>query len=384
MDKHDFKMRHVLIIQGMCKQYRKPLYVELARRLEAERVRLRVVYSAPPSAHKSRMDDVDLSSEVGGKIPGKWLFREKLLAQLPFDEVLSADLIIVEHALKHLINYPLMALSALHLRKLAFWVHGGGLKDTNTGLEYLARRAMLSFSDWQFAYTRKVRDLLVSHGKNATCITVLQNATDLSSFRDALAAVTSEELHQCRQLLGIPSGSDIALYCGSLYDADALSFLLKSTQAVRSKNKDFHLIVIGAGPKQNQLQTELAGMDWIHYLGPIFGNERAPYFRLAHLSLMPYLTGLGILDAMVAGLPYLVTGQRATNPEIEYLVPGVTGLVTGDDPQLFADAVLDLVADKTRLRSMSEAASRESEQYSIENMANNFAGGILSCLGGAV
>jgi glycosyltransferase involved in cell wall biosynthesis len=98
---------------------------------------------------------------------------------------------------------------------------------------------------------------------------------------------------------------------------------------------------------------------------------------------MPYLTGLGILDAMVAGLPYIVTDQRATNPEIEYLVPGVTGLVTGDDPCLFADAVLDLFADKLRLEGMSEAASQESHQYSIENMADNFAHGIVSCLRGS-
>lgn len=377
------KNRRVLIIQSMCKQYRQPLYVELAKKLEAERVHLRVVYSAPSGTHRSRLDDVDLSSEVGKNIRGKWLFQERLLLQLPIKEVLRADLIIVEHALKHLINYPLMALSALRLRKLAFWVHGGSLREQSMKPGYLSHRAVLSCSDWQFAYTRGVRDLLVSRGKNSRRITVLQNATDLSSFRRALASVSSEELRQCQDSLGIPSGSNVAIFCGSLYDRDQLHFILKTAQAVRVKNGKFHLLVIGSGPKTSELQTRIAGVDWIHYLGPIFGDERARYFRLADMCLMPYLTGLGILDAMAAGLPYLVTGQRATNPEIEYLVPGVTGLVTGNDPYVFAEAVLGLFADKTRLWSMSGAAFRESHQYSIEHMADNFAHGILSCLGGS-
>ena len=95
---------------------------------------------------------------------------------------------------------------------------------------------------------------------------------------------------------------------------------------------------------------------------------------------MPYLTGLGILDAMAAGLPYIVTGARVTNPEIEYMVNGVTGIATGDSVSAYAEAILRLFADTDRLGAMSEAARDASTHYSIERMAANFSEGIRRCV----
>jgi glycosyltransferase involved in cell wall biosynthesis len=140
------------------------------------------------------------------------------------------------------------------------------------------------------------------------------------------------------------------------------------------------MIVIGAGPLQSQLEEEAKSRSWLKPLGSLFGDQRAVYFRLAKVCLMPYLTGLGILDAMAAGLPFLVTGACATNPEIDYLVDGVTGLVTGDSVERFADAVSGLFADPARLQAISDAAVLASHEYSIENMASNFCRGIRACL----
>jgi glycosyltransferase involved in cell wall biosynthesis len=373
-------MSRVLILQGMCKQYRAPLYARMYQELRAHGIELRVAYSRPPETQRLRNDDIDLPTEYGVQIPQRSWFEDKLVLQLPIELIRRADLVIVEHAVKHLINYPLTLLACVGVGKLGYWVHGGTLRHASSALLRPWRVWSMLAADWIFAYTRGVAETAIALGANPARVTALQNAIDLSGFRRALAAVTAADIAAARVSLGIRSDAHIALFCGSLYPGRGFEFLVVAGDRISRSDPLFRLIVIGAGPLQAQLERESATRPWLLTLGSIFGEQRAVYFRLAQVCLMPYLAGLGILDAMAAGLPFLITGARATNPEIDYLVDGVTGLVTGDSVDQFADAVAGLIADQARLRAMSEAALAASHQYSIENMASNFCQGIRACL----
>ena len=376
--------KRVLILQGMCKQYRVPLYLAMHRELAEAGIDLKVAYSAPFAEHKERNDDADLPPGVGIRIKAHAWLKERLLLQLPVREILQADLIIVEHALKHLVNYPLLVLSMLRLKRVALWVHGGTMRHRSAPLPRTLRRMSLIGADWAFAYTAKVREELVSLGVPAERTTALQNAIDLSSFRAALAQVSTAELAAARARLGLPPNAHVALFCGSLYPGRGVDFLVEAADRIASRDPRFHLLVLGSGPLQPQLDEHAAARRWLHPIGPVFGAARAVYFRLAQVALMPYLAGLGILDAMAAGLPYIVTGANCFNPEIDYLVDGVTGLVTGDDASTYADQVHALLTDEQRTACMSRAARIASEEYSIEAMAGNFVRGIHSCLASLV
>lgn len=372
--------QRVLILQAMCKQYRAPLYARMYQELSADGIELRVAYSRPPEDHRQRNDDVDLPNEYGVKIEQYSWFGDRLFLQMPIALIRRADLVIVEHAVKHLINYPLTLLSRLRLKKLGFWVHGGTLRHASSPWLRPWRVWSMLAAAWIFSYTKGVASTAIALGAQPERVTTLQNAIDLSGFRRALAAVTAKDMMAARQQLGFGLDAHVALFCGSLYPGRGVEFLVAAGDAVARRDPRFHLIAIGGGPLQAQLEREAKVRYWLHPLGSIFGEQRAVYFRLAHVCLMPYLAGLGILDAMAAGLPFLVTGAHATNPEIDYLIDGVTGLVTGDSIEYFDNAVASLFGDPVRLESMSKAALAASHEYSIENMASNFCCGIRACL----
>ncbi len=373
-------IQRVLILQAMCKQYRAPLYAHMYKELSQDGIELRVAYSRPPEDHRRRNDDVDLPAEYGVKIPQHYWFGDRLFLQLPIALIQRADLVIVEHAVKHVINYPLTLLSRLRLKKLGFWVHGGTLRHASSPLLRPWRVWSMLAAAWIFSYTKGVASTAIALGAKPDRVTTLQNAIDLSGFRKALAGVSLKDLASTREQLGLGPDAHIAIYCGSLYPGRGVEFLIAAGDEIARRDPLFHLIAIGAGPLQLQLEREAKARYWLHPLGSIFGEQRAVYFRLAHVCVMPYLAGLGILDAMAAGLPFIVTGACATNPEIDYLIDGVTGLVTGDSVDLFAQAVAGLLADQARLESMSKAALTASHEYSIENMAANFCHGIRACL----
>ena len=374
------RVPRVLILQALCKQYRVPLFLSMHRQLSAAGIQLQVAYSAPLAEHRARHDNASLPPELGIEIPCRAFWGGRLFLQFPLREILAADLVIVEHALKHAINVPLLLLCLLRLKRLAFWVHGGTLRHGSAGLPRWLRKRSLLAADWIFAYTAKVASDLAAEGAPRTRITALENAIDLSSFSAALDRVTGAELIAARARLSLPTDARIALFCGSLYPGRGIDFLAAAGDLMAARDPRFHMLVLGAGPLAPELEQRAATRPWLHPLGAIFGDARALYFRLAQVALMPYLTGLGILDAMAAGLPYIVTGTHCFNPEIDYLVDGVTGLMTGDDVNAYARQVAALLNDPPRLHRMSAASRVAASEYSIEKMTERFVSGIQACL----
>jgi glycosyltransferase involved in cell wall biosynthesis len=121
--------------------------------------------------------------------------------------------------------------------------------------------------------------------------------------------------------------------------------------------------------------------DWLRYEGPKFGAEKAECLALASVFMNPGLVGLGILDAFSAGLPMLTTDLPLHSPEIEYLAPGVNGLMSRPDAQAYASDILALLRDPARLAALAAGARASGEHYSIETMVRNFSAGVLACLG---
>ena len=68
--------------------------------------------------------------------------------------------------------------------------------------------------------------------------------------------------------------------------------------------------------------------EWAHYVGPLFGQARVPYFLLADVFLMPGAIGLAVLDCFALQLPMLTTTFRYHGPERAYVIDQVNGIVT--------------------------------------------------------
>jgi glycosyltransferase involved in cell wall biosynthesis len=308
--------------------------------------------------------------------------NHRLLLQIPRPgDILTADLIIIVQATGYLFNYPLLLLSALRLKRIAFWGHGRNRQGNPRSFAERVKRRLANSTDWWFAHTHETKRYLESIGVAPNKITPVENATDTRGFRSSLNAVSEEEIASMKRSLGIPSGTAIGLYCGSLYRDKRIDYLLAAAKQIADSIPGFRLIIVGAGPESDVVRRASESCDYILYVGPVFGRAKAVYFRMADVFLNPGLVGLSILDSFAAGLPIITTADAKHSPEIAYLVDGENGLLIKGDSREFAMAVSRTLRDPNSLRRMKQGAQSAANHYTIENMVENVKRGVLQCLG---
>jgi glycosyltransferase involved in cell wall biosynthesis len=374
-------MKKVLIIQAQMKQYRVPLFEKLHAALAEDGVELRVAYSESPPSELAKKDNAEMPAEYGIRVPGYWLFGHRILYQPLAREIARADLVIVEQANKHILNHMLLALSIVGAKRVAFWGHGWNHQANRAGLSQWWKRVMLKHVDWWFAYTERTANYVVENGFPASKITAVQNSIDTSKFRKELDNITAQDLSAARARLGLQPDARLGLFCGGITRDKMPGFLIEAAQRIKAAYPDFELVLLGGGPEESLFESAAASEPWIHYMGPKFGREKALFYRLADVFLMPGLVGLAILDAFTAGLPMITTDVPIHSPEIEYLEEGRNGIITAHDTEAYARAVVSLLSDRNRLKALQEGAGRSGEIYTIESMVDRFRHGILACLG---
>lgn len=373
--------RRVLIVQETVKQYRLPFFEQLALRLEQEGVTLRVAYGNPSEYEAAKGDTATLPSPVGVKVKNRRLLGGRLLWQPLRREAAKADLVIVEHAARHLATYPLLLLSRLGLRRTAFWGHGRDRQSAGDGVAETLRRLILPHAHWWFAYTPGSAACVTEGGMDPKRVTTVCNSLDTTGFLRLLKGMPQGMLPVARKRLGIPDDGVVALYCGSFCRGKRLDFLLESARLVRRQLPSFHLLLVGDGPAAWAVHKESEGEEWLHFLGPRFGTEKALCFRMAQLFIHPGALGLAVLDAFAAGLPIVTPNIPTHGPEIEYVEKDVNGIITADDPSSFAYGCLRVLNDDQLARRLSQGARESAVRYSLEAMVERFVEGIVSALG---
>jgi len=370
----------VLIIQGEMKQYRLPFFTKLGRELSQNGVSLKVAYSDPTHTD-NRNDNCDLPEGLGLKVNGYLLPWRRLLYQPLLREVATSDLVIAEHGNRYLLNYLLILLSILGLKRVALWGMGENRDKDRSKYSDWIRRRLVKGVDCCFTYTEGTKKYFEDCGIPAERITVVQNAVDTGELSEAVDSISQPELTSARQRLGIEENDPVALYCGVLNRDKGISFLLEAAKRIKLKVPRFHLIIAGGGPESEVVKAAADVDQWIHYVGPRFGREKAMLFKMASVFLLPGYVGLAILDAFAAGLPLVTTNIPYHRPEIEYLESGCNGLMTEADVEVYASQVAFLLANDLVRHQLSEAARDSGRKYSIEAMVSNFSIGIRAYLG---
>lgn len=375
-------MTEVLIVQSMAKQYRVPFFEGLHAALARDGMRLRVAYGDPPPHERSKGDDVELDPAYGVRVPGRWWWGDRLYYQPVLPLARAADLVVVEQANKNLVNLPLILRARLGRSRIAYWGQGRNVLTTERSPSEWLKARTLGLVDWWFAYTRGVAGYLTSHGVRPGVVTVVQNAIDTRQFRHQLDSVTSAELTELRDRLGIAATDPVGLFCGSLYAEKRVDFLIDAARRVRAEVPGFHLLVVGAGPAERELAAS-AGPS-IHFLGRQAGRTKATAFRLADLFVMPAWVGLSVLDAFAAGLPVLTTDlPGGQGVEAEYIEHGHNGLITAPQIVPYAAAAAEVLRNTALRARLARGARAAGDRYSIEAMVENFQRGIHRCLDSA-
>ncbi|HSG36062.1 MAG TPA: glycosyltransferase family 4 protein [Paracoccaceae bacterium] len=360
---------------------RAPFHEKLRERLAQEGVIYDFVYSSDdPDLGKG--DTVILPWAIDVPLRRLRLFGTTLLFQRLGAATRGADLVIVQQQNNLLANYWLQTWRRLVRQKIAFFGHGRNFQSKRPGgLKERFKRIWAGQVDWWFAYTEGCAGLVASYGFPKDRITAFNNAIDLDEVLHHRSRITESNKALLRQTLA--EGSEtLAVYVGGLYEEKRVDFLIESALLIRASCPDFHLIVIGGGPDAGKVRAAAAQHPWIHYEGPQFGQRKAELIALAKAWLMPGLVGLAVLDSFAYGVPMITTDVPFHSPEIDYLEDGKNGLIVrpADDPKIYAERVIALLRDPDQRNALIDGGRAALDQYSIENMVERFAVGVLAAL----
>ena len=374
-------MNKVIILQHRLLHYRLGLFELLRERCLARGIELHLVHGQPTRRElvKNDVGTLPWADVVKNRY---WEIGERDWLWQPLPKHLhDADLVIVMQESRLLSNYVLLLSRLWSKRKLGYWGHGINFQsDAPNGLREKWKTLLLKKVDWWFAYTQMTVDILIKTGYSANQITSLNNAIDTGAFKQALATVSDADLALERNALGIASTAPVGIFCGSLYPDKKLEFLIASIDIIHHKSPEFHCLVLGDGPSMPYMREASISRPWLHLLGVTKGTQKALYFRMADFMLNPGLVGLHIVDAFCAGLVMATTSGARHSPEIAYLQAGINGIMTGDNVEDYALAILALMADQNLLETYKNAALASADIYTLNNMVEQFVNGISRCL----
>jgi glycosyltransferase involved in cell wall biosynthesis len=376
------KRKKIIILYRYIPQYRIRFYELLRCRLAENNIDLLVIYGQPGSKDALKKDAVKYSDGIFKRSIILSIGRYELYWQPVLPLLKDADLIIIEQASKLLINYILIFLQILRIKKVAFWGHGENFQHKTANIfGERVKRLISTHVHWWFAYNNMSIQVLVKLGYSINRITNIQNSTDTRQIHEALMCLNKDDIDRLRRCLRI-HGRHVGLYVGGMYKEKYLNFLLKACMIIHQQIPDFEMIFIGAGPDDHIVRKSQIKFEWIHYVGPKFNLDRVPYFAISQVFLMPGLVGLAILDCFALEVPLVTTQHSEHSPEINYLKNGFNGIMVNaeEDPNIYAQAIISLLNNEGSRKKLIQGCRNSYQQYSIEDMVHRFTAGIKQAL----
>jgi glycosyltransferase involved in cell wall biosynthesis len=308
--------------------------------------------------------------------------RRELYWQPYIHLISEVDLVIVEQASRLLTNYLLFALNRIGVKRMAFWGHGRNFQaDSSSAFGETLKRYTSRRVHWWFAYNELSARIISGSGFPADRITVVENAIDTRGLKRAAQRVRDGDVEALRDRLGV-RGENVCIYMGGMYQEKRLDYLIEACHRIRARVPDFEMIFVGAGPEDHVVREATASNRWMHYGGPVRGEERAAFSKLCKYLLVPGVVGLVVLDAFALAVPLITTDGPGHGPEIDYLVDGVNGVIVGraPDPQEYAAVVSRLLVNEPFRRKLTLGCSKSADRYTLENMVDRFSLGVMSAL----
>jgi L-malate glycosyltransferase len=367
-------MIKVLILYKSLPQYRVQFFNLLREELHKSGITLQLIYG--DADYKGRNDSATNDWAIFKKNRYFKIGKSQLIWQPCLKEIKSADIVIVEQADRLLINYILILRRLLKKRKFAFWGHGQDMFANRNSIANIFKTLYINHSDWWFAYTEGIKSFLVKNGYSGQKITTVQNSVDTKKMIFDYNSITEIELKNLRNQLGIMQNDLVLIYCGALYKEKRLDFLINTVDSVNKKGLNVKLLILGGGPDEKIIKDAILSRPYLFFIGPKFGREKAKFFKLASIFLLPGAMGLAILDSFAFATPIITTEYKFHGPEIEYLKNGINGIIAPNDLTSYTNAVIDLLSNPNKLALIKENCLNEINNYSNEKMVKNFIEGI--------
>ena len=372
-------MNKVTIIYRTIPQYRIEFYNQLKCYLEKRNIQLQLIYGNNGFSGRNDSVDIEWATYIENKSIN--IIGITLIWQPCLHLIKDSDLVIVEQANMLLINYLLIFKRKIFGKKFAFWGHGQNLQAPKNSLFNKFKMTYINQSSWWFPYTEGVKCFLVENGVRQHKISVVQNAIDTKTLRAQYLSFTEKEINDLRLELGIEKDEKVLIYCGALAKEKNLPFLLESASKLRTvTSTKFKLLILGNGPERKVVEDFAKGSEYVIYVGPKFGMEKAKYFRLSDVFVLPGAMGLAVLDAFAYETPIVTIEYPFHGPEIEYIKNYKNGIIAKNNMDDFNRKVIELMNDEFLTSQFVTQGLAELNTLNTETMVRNFGNGVIESL----
>jgi glycosyltransferase involved in cell wall biosynthesis len=252
----------------------------------------------------------------------------------------------------HLTSWIAAAACRLRGRRVIFWGHG--FKSSTRTKRNLLRKAFFVLAHGFYTYGYRAKQAAIDLGFAPSTIYVGFNSLDYNHqliLRNAL--IEEKRAASGGECLRIVCISRLTRACRYEQLFEALSM------AKRKGLENFTVLVIGAGPERAALErsAKVHGVD-ATFLGAIYDEHViASHLYDADVTVSPGKVGLTAMHSLMYGTPVISHDDFLEQmPEVEALVPGVTGELFGKgDVEALSERLLNFRAAfpdraKTRLR----------------------------------
>jgi L-malate glycosyltransferase len=228
---------------------------------------------------------------------------------------------------------------------------------------HLRRAGFWAGAERVIAISRAVAQVLASDGIAPSRIVVVHSGIALDELRQAPRL-------DVRRQLGLSPDVQVAANVAALVGHKDQATLLRAAARLVGRFPGLHWVIAGEGPERGRLERlrdELGVQKRVHLLGHL--DEPARLVAAADVFVMSSREeGLGtaVLDAMALGIPVASTAAGGL-PEM--LEGGAGVLAPPGNPQLLAEAVAQLVADRTFACEIAARATLVVEQFTAARMA---------------
>ena len=198
---------------------------------------------------------------------------------------------------------------------------------------------------------------------------------------NGIAPLALPDRAEVRRELGLSEDSIVAGFIGRLVNQKAPDVLLRAFAMAARRVPPSRLVIVGSGPLDESLRSlaDTLGIgERILWLGERDGTSVLPAFDLFAIASrkegLPYV----VLEALAAGLPIMATASAG----VELLVRhgGNGWIVPPDRPDVFGEALGDLLADPRRLAQFGRASRATASRFTTKEMVAQTIAAYECCL----
>jgi 1,2-diacylglycerol 3-alpha-glucosyltransferase len=233
---------------------------------------------------------------------------------------------------KHLTTWVSAIVARMTGKRVLFWTHGWLRQEY--GLKRRIRCAFYGLADGLLLYGNRAKQIGIQSGFDPDRLYVIFNSLDYQTQSKLRATTTATHVRATRASLFATPGSPLLICVARLIKQRKLDQLLSAMALLRERGVSANLLLVGEGPERCALERMAEELDLpVAFVGECYDETQlCHYFMASNVTVLPGAAGLTTIHSLTYGTPVISNDNFDEQmPEIEAIIPGITGEFYGYD-----------------------------------------------------